>query len=445
MRRGTTDFFSAVSNARQKVTPRYTRPISHWEQQRYSAFQGRRAFGPPWIPISSFTEDMLFDLLRWPGSGISSPARSLTKLESDVNSRIEMLASRQGTHSGTLFLEQNAPFPGKPRHSAAWRRPLRIGVVQTVIPDVDDYKRYSSEPELDDLSFRASHRAHLAAALEGVNQMRRLRATHEKRTPDAGQNIDILVFPELAVHPADVGPLLVPFARKYRCILLFGMVYHTKFPRPEAPLINSCQWIIPEWSMASGLQLRAVEQGKLHLTEDEKSLTPTPVGFRPAQWLVEYDWSSRGEDRPLSIAASVCYDATDLALAADLRTRSDIYIICALNRDVGAFDRMSEALHYHMYQGVLLVNNGQFGGSSFFMPFDKPYRRQVFHVHGQPQVAIAFAEISPEELINRGKPITASKDLLTGASSISAPSERKWKTPPAGWSAKSHPSKNTKR
>ena len=67
-------------------------------------------------------------------------------------------------------------------------------------------------------------------------------------------------------------------------------------------------------------------------------------------------------------------------LAADLRSRSDLYIICALNRDVGTFDRMSEALHYHMYQGVLLVNNGQFGGSSFYMPFEKPFHRQVFQL-----------------------------------------------------------------
>jgi len=439
--RGTTDFFSAVSDARQKVTPRYTRPISHWEQQRYSAFQGRRAFGPPWIPISSFTEDMLFDLLRWPGSGISSPARSLSEIESHIDQRIDALNRRHGAHSGTLFLEQNAPFPGKPRHPAAWRRSLRIGVVQTVIPDIDDYKSYSSAPELEDLSFRTSHRAHLAAALEGVNQMRRLRATHEKLTPDAGQNIDLLVFPELAVHPADVGPLLVPFARKHRCILLFGMVYHKRSPKAGSDLINSCQWLVPEWTKASGFQLRAIEQGKLHLTRDEQSLTPAPVRFRPAQWLIEYKWSSSRDDRPLNITASVCYDATDLALAADLRARSDLYIICALNQDVGAFDRMSEALHYHMYQGVLLVNNGQFGGSSFFMPFDRPYHRQVFHLHGQPQVAIAFAEISPEELINRGKPTAVNKDLLTSVNIESASSERQWKTPPAGWC----PSKTIKR
>ena len=263
--------------------------------------------------------------------------------------------------------------------------------------------------------------------------MRRLRDTHRGMARDDGQTVDLLVFPELAVHPDDVGPLLVPFARKHRCILLFGMVYHAEPRLAGSPLINSCQWLIPEWTRNTGFQLRAVEQGKLHLTDDEMSLTPTTVGFRPAQWLVEYMWSSNSDHRPLTITASVCYDATDLTLAADLRSRSDLYIICALNRDVGTFDRMSEALHYHMYQGVLLVNNGRFGGSSFFMPFDKPFHRQVFHFHGQPQVAIAFAEICPEKLVNRPKTNTVAGGLPIGTGSENAPPEGTWKIPPAGW------------
>jgi hypothetical protein len=50
---------------------------------------------------------------------------------------------------------------------------------------------------------------------------------------------------------------------------------------------------------------------------------------------------------PLVVTGSICYDATDIALASDLKGRSDIYLISALNRDVGTFDRMTEALHYH--------------------------------------------------------------------------------------------------
>ena len=419
--RGTTDFFAGASNSKRYVMPRYARSISHWEQQRYSGFQGRSAFGPPWLPISSFIEDLLYDLLRWPGSGIWSPGRSLTEVKAAIDSRTNALDVQYGTHSRTIFLEQSAPLLYQPKDATVRERPLRIGVVQTVIPDLGDYARYSTAPDLSgDRSFRFRHRAHLVAALEGVNQMRRLRDTHRSIARDDGQAIDLLVFPELAVHPDDVVTVLYPFVRKHRCILLFGMVYHAEPLLAGSPLINSCQWLIPEWNKVNGLQLRPLEQGKLHLTAEEISLTPTPVGFRPAQWLVQYMWSSDCDRRPLTITASVCYDATDLTLAADLRSRSDLYIICALNRDVGTFDRMSEALHYHMYQGVLLVNNGQFGGSSFFMPFEKPFRRQVFHFHGQPQVAIAFAEISPEKLVNRPKPNTALPDGT-------------WKTPPAGW------------
>ena len=366
--------------------PRYARSISHWEQQRYSGFQGRGAFGPPWLPISSFIEDLLYDLLRWPGCGIWSPGRSLTEIRAAIESRTNALDVQYGTHSRTIFLKQSAPLLYRPKDATVRERPLRIGVVQTVIPDLGDYARYSTAPDLSgDRSFRFRHRAHLVASLEGVKQMQRVRDTHRSMDRDDGQTIDLLVFPELAVHPDDVSLLLYPFARKHRCILLFGMVYHAEPRLAGAPLINSCQWLIPEWNRISGLQLRSVEQGKLHLTSDEMSLRPAPVGFRPAQWLVDYMWSSHSDSRPLTITASVCYDATDLTLAADLRSRSDLYIICALNRDVGTFDRMSEALHYHMYQGVLLVNNGQFGGSSFFMPFDKPFHRQVFHFHGQPR------------------------------------------------------------
>ena len=418
--RGTTDFFSGASNSKRYVMPRYARSISHWEQQRYSGFQGRSAFGPPWLPISSFIEDLLYELLRWPGSGIWAPGRSPTEVKTAIDSRTSALDVQYGTHSRTIFLEQSAPLLYQPKGTTVRERPLRIGVVQTVIPDLEDYANFSTSPDLSrDRTFRFRHRAHLVAALEGVNQMRRLRDTHRSIVRDDGQAIDLLVLPELAVHPDDVVPLLYPFVRKHRCILLFGMVYHAE-PRLAGSLINSCQWLIPEWNKVDGLQLRPVEQGKLHLNAEETSLMPAPVGFRPAQWLVQYVWSSDCDRRPLIMTASVCYDATDLTLAADLRSRSDLYIICALNRDVGTFDRMSEALHYHMYQGVLLVNNGQFGGSSFFMPFEKPFRRQVFHFHGQPQVAIAFAEISPKKLVNRPKPNTA---LLDGT----------WKTPPAGW------------
>lgn len=141
-------------------------------------------------------------------------------------------------------------------------------------------------------------------------------------------------------------------------------------------------------------------------------------------------WKQRkGEDisdklRPLAhvaLTASICYDSTDVSLSADLWSRSDIYSVCALNKDVGTFDRMSESLHYHMFQGMLVANNGEYGGSNCYMPFSRPERRQVLHLHGQPQSQIAFVEIDPEKMINR-----------PNGNEHKEP-KGEWKKHPAGW------------
>jgi hypothetical protein len=108
---------------------------------------------------------------------------------------------------------------------------------------------------------------------------------------------------------------------------------------------------------------------------------------------VGYDWSARAENEPLWLTASICYDATDLSLAADLRHYSDVFAIPALNRDVNTFDQMALALHYHMFQYVIVANNGQYGGSNAYQRNGETHQRQVFHLHGQPQASVAFLEI----------------------------------------------------
>ena len=141
-------------------------------------------------------------------------------------------------------------------------------------------------------------------------------------------------------------------------------------------------------------------QGKCHLAPNEERLNASGVvvqGFRPCQWLVGYRWSDCCQDPPLWLTSSVCYDATDLRLAADLRHHSDVFAIPALNRDVSTFDRSALALHYHMFQMVIVANNGLYGGSNAYVPDKDPYIRQVFHLHGQPQASVAFLEID-----NRG-------------------------------------------
>ena len=140
---------------------------------------------------------------------------------------------------------------------------------------------------------------------------------------------------------------------------------------------------------------------------------------RPCQWLIGYPWSSVDGSRPVWLTAAVCYDATGLALAADLGNVSDVLAIPALNKDVKTFDQMALALHYHMFQLVVVANNGQYGGSNAYWPKKDPHSRQVFHTYGQPQASIAFLEIDHiGELLDRHD--------------VSGASANKWKHPPAG-------------
>jgi hypothetical protein len=114
-------------------------------------------------------------------------------------------------------------------------------------------------------------------------------------------------------------------------------------------------------------------------------------GYRPHQTLVDLPVGTKTRTR---IAAAICYDATDLDLVADLRDRSDMFLVAALNQDVQTFDNMVAALHFHMYQPVLLANSGEFGGSTAQAPFPK-HERMIAHVHGNNQVAVSVFEIDP--------------------------------------------------
>jgi hypothetical protein len=219
----------------------------------------------------------------------------------------------------------------------------------------------------------------------------------------------------------------MPFVRSHRTIVLAGLTYHRL--SPGGPLANTALWLVPTWHATGGLQIIQREQGKFHLAEQEKALNiPTPViqGTRPCQWVLDYPWDVNGGS-PVRLTAAVCYDATDLELAADMRDRSDVFVVPALNRDVNTFDQMAMALHYHMYQYVVVANNGSFGGSNSYAPFREAYVRQVFHLHGQPQATIAFLEIDDiPGLLARGTVGTAAEAPIPSA-------RQSWKYPPAGW------------
>jgi len=372
--------------------PAYRPAESHWYQRLYGLFSGHSAFGDDWLPVTDWTEKLLYSLLKWPGCRTSEMDLKINDdvifTQGIIRKRLQELCARRGTSSGLLMLPLITPRPD----ASSLMRPLRACVVQTVIPTDDDFTEAarSEDLSLSGMCFRRWHRNHLSAALAAVERMLDLRNTHQ----GSEGGLDWLILPELAVHPRDVRTHLVPFARAHKTIVLAGLTYERLLPRQ--PLINSALWVIPIWTKAHGLQIVTRRQCKQHLSPEETKLnTVSQVvqGFRPCQWLIGYDWSNSSQDQPLWLTAAVCYDATDLSLAADLRHQSDIFAIPALNKDVATFDHMARALHYHMFQRVVVANNGKYGGSNAYYPCGEVYERQIFHLHGQPQASIAFLEI----------------------------------------------------
>ena len=405
--------FTGISKESWKDVNAVYRPLrSHWFQRIYGFYNAHDAFGDDWLPISKAVEDLLFNLLAWPGcrrrdnyDWIRGRADELVEhFERMLESAFEDI----GPATGQLFLRLPAPIP-----TVRKDRPLRACVIQTVTPQPSEFSL--SDLTLAEPGMRRRHRNHLSTALAAVVKMLALRETHKRQD----SRLDWLILPELAVHPADVRTHLVPFARRFRTIVLAGLCYEPVLT--GGPLVNSALWIIPQTTDDQGLQVILRRQGKLHLAPVELDLVARGAHiapFRPAQWLIGYEWSSTPAD-PLWLSASVCYDATDIKLASDLRERSDVFAIPALNQDVGTFDQMAMALHYHMYQMVVVANNGCFGGSNAHIPMKQPYARQVFHMHGQPQATISFFEIDEiEEMKQRLQ--------------IAKPSHVDWKYPPAG-------------
>ncbi len=413
------DFAQVVRPCHWKEgTATYRAPGSHWYQRLYGMFNGHSAFGDDWLPISDWTEKLLFALLHWPGCGNSEILEWLRGGIEGTRNLIDDIwkkrTAMRGKSSRVLMLPLEAPR----LEVIGVDRPLRVCVAQTVIPTAEDFQE-AEDLTLSDPSIRRRHRNHLSAALAAIVRLLILRETHK----GLEGRLDWLILPELSVHPQDVQTHLVPFARAHRTIITVGLTYQELFV--GQPLVNAALWVIPAWSDAHGLQIHIRRQGKCHLAPDEEALNSSRrviQGFRPCQWLVGYEWCCLNQSRPLWLTASVCYDATDIALAADLRDHSDVFAIPALNRDVNTFDNMAIALNYHMFQVVIVANNGQYGGSNAYAPYRNVFRRQIFHLHGQPQASLAFLEIENiHEYLQR-------KTAMQDQSTHSCPC----KSPPAG-------------
>lgn len=256
---------------------------------------------------------------------------------------------------------------------------LTVVLAQTSRPLLEDFENRA--PDLSDPEFRKIHASHLSSVLHLI--VSHLKA---RKTLDLSHHAHLIVLPELAVHEEDL-PSIIRLSRLTKANVLCGLVYRHE-PR-VGRLVNSAAWILRRQSRI-GVNVMIRYQGKAHPTKAEKKMGV--MGYRPAQLVI--DLHSPQLSTPVSLTASICYDATDIQLAADLRNVSDMFIVPAMNKDVATFDHMASAYRFHMFQHVALVNSGQFGGSLLQAPHgESAHQHLMVHNHGGKHIAISIADV----------------------------------------------------
>lgn len=363
---------------------------SSWFKRKHGLNNERRALGSRFLPISPWFSELLFRLLRWPGT--QSPHRLVDLPERfRASALLKVLVARIDTLSSQYCRASGMPsytFPAELLLEPVSDGRLKIAVVQSVLPLKSDLT--PSDRELNDPIYRRRHRRHLSSMLRVLKKILEVREGYKEQP----EHVDLVVFPELAVHVDDI-PILIRLADTSKVMIFCGLVFHPS-PENNGNLINSGLWILPVRSRL-GRTIYLIEQGKQNLTLKEQNLGITP--YRPCQWIIE---GRRGHETPWRVSAAICYDATDIRLATDMRHQSDAFIVSALNQDISTFDTMVAALHYHMYQHVILVNTGEFGGTTAQAPYRAPWKKLIVHHHGNDEALVSVFDIDLQHF--RGRP-----------------------------------------
>jgi hypothetical protein len=391
---------------------RYTGLRSTWFKRRFGLLNSGNGLLDEPAPISPWLSNLLSILLRWPGTELRGDriakflnAKTRADLLNLVLERIAEQRSLFGRQSGIPIYV----LPTQEDHNLK-PRAMRIAVVQPMLPRRNQFN--DKEPCRWSKKLMAQHRRHLTEVCRLTYQKLRTWSTaqdHSGEPPGKDDPlVDLILFPELSVHPEHLTHLRA-LSDKTGATLFVGLTFFES-PKLSAP-VNQALWMIRTETPGGGRTFQYAWQGKAHPIDIEKKMGVK--GYRPHQVLVEFPI---GSDSPTRVAGAICYDATDLCLLADLRDRSDIFLVAALNQDVETFDNMVSALRFHMYQPVILANMGEFGGSTAQVPLRK-HEHLVSHIHGGNQVSVSVFEVDPSLY-----------KVLSGAKLA-----KEVKTPPAGY------------
>ena len=376
--------FTARGHLLREDSAGYRGLSSSWYKRRLGLLNTPDGLlGEP-APLSPWLTGLIMSLLQWPGlrladgvttplAGVGSPRQLLRAVE----------ARRR--HQRALFaVQSNLPVYLVPasRGLREQERTLRVATVQTLLPRTGDFD--VKDPLHWSPNFRARHRAHLAAVSRLVAQhLRTERTASDGSDGQPRYAVDLIVFPELSIHPDDLG-LLRSLSDVTKANLFVGLTFQET---DDGLIVNRALWLLRQ-ERDGQREIVRVHQAKRHMTKEERDMGIT--GLSEHQVLIEL---AGPDGERYRLAGAICYDATDLALAADLRDKSDCLVIAALNKDVPTFDAMVQALHYHMFQPVILANSGQYGGSTVQAPYRERYDKLIAHAHGAGQVAVSVFEL----------------------------------------------------
>lgn len=336
--------------------------------------------------FSTWLTTLLAKLLRWPGihvndQGFEWPREFTFKNVSElVNKRLDVLKA---------YYCQSSGMPGLPELiTPDWSKDktsLKVAMVQSKLPMKRDFGKAGLF--LDDPDYRHRHRRHVARVAELVVKHVKAQKIDDCNEGEREQDIDLIVWPELSVHKDDMD-VLVQLSRQTHAIVLAGLgfIEQTGIEGPN----NCAVWIVPRKHNGNQNEIKRF-QGKFHMMKDEQDKIQP---WRPYQLFIELKHPKFKDKSGFKLTSAICYDATDIKLSADLRDKSNALCIPALNADVNSFDTMVEALHYHMYQPVVLVNTGEYGGSYAMAPYKERHKRLIAHSTGNQQVAINTFEMN---------------------------------------------------
>lgn len=386
---------------------------STWQSRRTGMLHTSTALVGTTSAITPWFSELLLELLRWPGIANGNGQLLLAEIVS-VEGFAKLISTRLQEQEKIYGYGSDTPVY---RYPVKWplrdTRCLRVVQVQGLMPAYKDFE--DGLEGLDAPGYRERHRNHTAALLYLAHRHIQVRdaVLGAQRKPQ----VDLVIFPEFAVHVEDQD-LMRAFSDATGAMLFYGLVGATA-PGVTGP-INAARWLVPQ-RRAGRRSWEEVDQGKWHLTDDDKSLGISR--WRPHQVVIEL---CDGDERPFRISGAICYDATDLALAADLRNETHMFIVAAMNKDVKTFDSMVSALRYHMYQHVLIANCGEYGGSTAQAPYDLEHKRLISHVHGGNQLAVTIFDVDTDDF---GPKLKAGKKSIPVKKVVK---ERVGKTPPAG-------------